>query len=107
MGVAEIVKTDVDEFCLDADLVPAPVKPTAAARSPLPGRREDPAAPPLEPVQDVPARLRRPDGPGPRLAVAQEEMPVPVVGPAGSQDLALAASAWMSGCLAMCVERKR
>ena len=84
MRVAEIVKTDVGEFRLGADPAPERVEPSAGPRPTLPRRREDPAAPPLEPVQDVPGRLRQPDGPGPGLAVAQEEMTVAVIGSSGA-----------------------
>ena len=56
MGMAKIVKTDVVEVRLGADRRPERVQPTATRRPSGPGRREDPPAGSLDPVEDLPCR---------------------------------------------------
>ena len=92
MGMTKIVKTDVAQLRFGADRRPERVQPTSTRRPSGPGRREDPPAGSLDPVEDLPCRTGKPDGSGTRLAVTQEEPSFPVVGPAQRQDLALAAA---------------
>ena len=57
VGMAQIVKTDVGQPCLRTDLPPCAVQPSPALRSSHPRCREDPAACPLQPIENVPGRL--------------------------------------------------
>ena len=91
MGMAEIVKANAAQSGFGADLVPKTLQPALVPRPSAARRREYPLPGTVQPVEDVSGRLRQPDGAGPGLAVAEEEMPLPVVGPAQRQDLALAA----------------
>ena len=92
MGMTEIVKTYIPQVRLGSDPGPEAVQPDRGARFPRARRREYPSARPRQLVENLPGRLGEPDGSGSRLAVAQEETSLPVVGPLERQDLALAAS---------------
>ena len=92
MGVTEIVEAHAAQPGFGANLVPETFQPALVPRPSAARRREHPLSGPVQPVENVPGRLRQPDGAGPSLGVAEEEMPLAVVGPAERQDLALAAS---------------
>ena len=92
MRVPEVVKPDVGDIRFRADHVPDTVEPRGAPRPPRARAREDPCARPVQRVQNPPRRGRQPHRAGTDLAVPQEQMPRPVVGPAERQNLALAAA---------------
>ena len=92
MGMAEIVKPDIFQPRLGAQHPPEAVEPRRAER-PVPARgREDPAGLTFERTENPSGGIRQPDGSGPGLRITQEEVAVPVVGPAERHDLALAAA---------------
>ena len=92
MGVAEVVNTRVPQFRFRADPVPEALQPDGLPRPVSPRSGKHPSVRLLQCVEDAPGGRREPDGPGAGLAVAEEEMALPVVGPAQCQDLALPAS---------------
>ena len=92
MGVTEIVEAHAAQPGFGTNRVPEPFEPALVPRPFAARRREHPLPGPVQPVENVPGRLRQPDGAGPSLAVAEEEVTLAVVGPAERQDLALAAS---------------
>ena len=73
MSMAEVVKTNVVELRLSAELPPEPVQPAVALRARRPARGKHPAALSLQGVENVPGRLGQPDGSGARLRVAWME----------------------------------
>ena len=56
---------------LGPDSGPEMVEPSSTLRPSGPGRREDPAAGPLDTVEDVPCRAGEPDGSGGGLAICR------------------------------------
>ena len=89
--MTQVVKTHVAQFGLLTDSVPKAVQRSVPLRS-VPSRcREYPAAVSFKPFKDISGRLREPDRPGTRLAVAQKQVALAIVGPAQGHDFALAA----------------
>ena len=88
----EIVEAHAAQPGLGADLVPEPFQPALVSRPAAARGRKHPLPGPLQPVEDVPGRLRQPGGAGPGLGIAEKKVTLAVVGPAERQDLALAAS---------------
>ena len=91
MGVAEVVQANAAQPGFGTNRVPEPFEPALVPRPFAARRREHPRSGPVQPIENVPGRPRQPDGAGPCLGVAEEEMPLAVVVPAERQDLALAA----------------
>ena len=92
MRVAEVVKANAAQPGFGTNRIPEPFDPAFVPRPLAARRREHPPSGSVQPVENVPGGLRQPDGAGPSLAVAKEEVTLAVVGPAERQDLALAAS---------------
>ena len=86
------MKTHVAQVCFSTHLLPEVVQPGRGSRtSPARGRKHPPAGS-VHCVENLAGRRRQPHGSGARLAIAQEEMSLAIVGPPQRQDLTLAAS---------------
>ena len=90
--VSKIVKPDIANVRFLPDPPPERLEHRQGERPPPLLGREDPSALAREPLQDGPCGRRQPDRPGAGLAVAQEQAPLPVVGPLQRPDLALSAA---------------
>ena len=92
VAVPAVVKPDVGNLRLFPDPAPEPLEDDRRHRPARLRRGKDPSVLPGEPVQDGAGERGQPHGPGTRLAVAQEQAPLPVVGPLQRQYLGLAAA---------------
>ena len=81
VGVAEVVQAHIVQTRFGPELPPRAIQPVAVPWAVFPARRKNPMAAALQPAENFSGRFGQPDGAGPRLAVAEEQVPLAVVRP--------------------------